>query len=102
MKTIVVDIGGTPHEEDNCSNVCFKVYAQRRGERYMVLASSNGDLFDPMDSGNNAHQKDRERGGPFWKLSSCSKECYDQYTTFLRSKNRTPLLVAQRRFRNDF
>ena len=102
MKVIVVDIHGTPHEVCKEVQPKFDVVARWSGSRYLVLASNVGDLFDPMDINNKIHQRDRERGGLFWKLRTCSQECYQQYTIFLRSKNRTPFLLAQRRFRNDF
>lgn len=101
MKVIVVDINGTPHKVEKGAQPRFEVLARWSGERYLVLASIGGDLFDPLDVSNNMHKRDRERGGLFWKLRTCSQECYQQYTTFLRSKNRTPYLLAQRRFRND-
>jgi len=102
MKVIVVDINGTPHEIEKGILPGFDVLARWSGQRYLVLASNEGDLFNPLDTNENLHKRDRERGGLFWKLRTCSKECYQQYTVFLRSKNRTPYLVAQRRFRNDF
>lgn len=102
MKVIVIDISGTPHEIANGAQSDFDVLARWSGNRYLVLASNDGDLFDPLDINNNIHKRDQERGGLFWKLRTCSQECYQQYTTFLRSKNRTPYLLAQRRFRNDF
>ncbi len=102
MKAIVVDINGTPHEiyKDIASD--FVVLARWSGNRYLVLSSNEGDLFNPLDAKANVKKKDRERGGMFWKLRTCSQECYREYTTFLRSKNRTSYLLAQRRFRNDF
>lgn len=102
MKTIMIDQAGTPHEILNGAKSDFSVFAQWSGERYFVLTSGDGDLFDVLDSNNNLFKKDRERGGMFWRLRTCSKECYDAYTSFLRSKNRTPFILAQRRFRNDF
>lgn len=102
MKTIVVDINGTPHEIPHGSQPDFQALARWSGERYLVLASNDGDLFNVLDTSNNISKKDNERGKPFWSLKTCSKECYDQYTAFLRSKNKTPFLLAQRRFRNDF
>ena len=101
MKVIVVDINGTPHEVEKGAQPSFDVLARWSGERYLVLASNEGDLFDPLDVNNSIRKRDRQRGGLFWKLRTCSQECYQQYTTFLRSKNRTPYLLAQRRFRND-
>ncbi len=101
MKVIVVDINGTPHEIPKGVKPDFDVLARWSGERYLALASGEGDLFDPSDVNINIHERDRERGGMFWRLRKCSQECYRQYTTFLRSKNRTPYLLAQRRFRND-
>ncbi len=100
MNLITVDINGTPHKADGVV-VDFKVFAKWLDNRFFVLASGEGDLFDPLNSSNNVHKKDKERGGVFWKLVACSQECYQQYTTFLRSKNRTSYIVAQRRFRND-
>lgn len=102
MKVIVVDINGTPHEIGNEEIPYFAVLAKWSGDRYLALASNDGDLFDPLDSNCRIEKRDRERGGKFWRLRTCSQECYQQYTMFLRSKNRTPYLVAQRRFRNDF
>lgn len=102
MNVIVVDINGTPHDIPKETQPDFSVLARRSGNRFLALASGDGDLFNPLDTDANIHKKDRERGGMFWKLRTCSKECYEQYTTFLRSKSRTPYLLAQRRFRNDF
>jgi hypothetical protein len=102
MKVIVVDINGTPHEIEKGVQPDFDVLARWSGERYLVLASNDGDLFNPLDINDNIYKRDKERGGLFWKLRTCSQECYQQYTIFLRSQNRTPYLLAQRRFRNDF
>lgn len=102
MKVIIVDINGTPHEVPKGAASDFPVLARWSGSRYLALASNEGDLFDPLNTSCNIDKRDRERGGMFWKLRTCSQECYEQYTIFLRSKNRTPYLLAQRRFRNDF
>lgn len=102
MKVIVVDIEGTPHEIEKDAQPDFDVLARWSGDRFLVLASNDGDLFDPLDVNNSISKRDKERGGLFWKLRTCSQECYQRYTTFLRCKNRTPYLLAQRRFRNDF
>ncbi len=100
MKVIVVDTNGTPHKVDGNAKPDFTVLARWTGNRYLVLASNNGDLFDPLSS-DNVEKRDRERGGMFWNMKTCSQECYQQYTIFLRSKNRTPYFAAQRRFLND-
>jgi hypothetical protein len=102
VKIIVVDINGTPHEILEGIRPNFDVLAKWSGNRYLVLSSSEGDLFNPLDINDNIRKRDRERGGMFWKLTTCSQECYQQYTIFLRSRNKTPYLLAQRRFRNDF
>lgn len=102
MKVIIVDINGTPHEIKESDKPKFDILAKWSGNRYLVVASNEGDLFDPLEMNSNIHKRDRERGGMFWKLRTCSQECYQQYTVFLRSRNRTPFILAQRRFRNDF
>lgn len=99
---IVVDINGTPHEIKESDKPDFDVLAKWYGNRYLVLGSNEGDLFDPLNVDCNIYQRDRKRGGMFWKLQTCSQDCYQQYTIFLRSKNRTPFILAQRRLRNDF
>lgn len=99
---IVVDINGTPHEIGSSDIPDFDILARRSENRYMVLASNEGDLFDPFDTGLKIKKRDVERGGMFWRIRTCSKECFAQYTTFLRSKNRTPYILAQRRYRSDY
>jgi hypothetical protein len=102
IEMVVIDIHGTPHEIPKTQKLSFDVYAKWSGNKYRVLASNDGNLFDILDANNNIHRKDKERGGSFWVLRTCSKECYEQYVAFLRSRNRTPFILAQRRFRNDF
>lgn len=102
MKVIAVDIDGTPHNMEQGVPLKFDIFARCSGNRFLVLASNEGDLFNPLDTNDVFTKPDKERGGQFWKLRTCSKECYDRYTAFLRCKNKTPFLVAQRRFRNDF
>ncbi len=104
----VIDINGTPYEihdwkysDKMQSGIDILAVWRKSDNRYLVRVSEEGDLFDPLDSTNNIDKRDRERGGRFWKFKRCSKECYRQYTTFLRSKSRTPYLVAQRRLRNE-
>lgn len=102
MKIIVVDINGTPHEILQGIQPAFNILAKWSGDRYLVLASNEGDLFNPLDVNVNIKKVDKERGGRFWRLKTCSQKCYQQYTIFLRSRNLTPYLLAQRSFRNDF
>jgi hypothetical protein len=101
-KIIVVDINGTPHEIENDTQPEFDVLARWSGNRYLVLVSNEGDLFSPVDPQAQIDKRDKERGGMFYRLKTCSQACYSQYTMFLRSKNRTHYLLAQRRFLNDF
>jgi len=101
MRTIIIDINGTPHDLINKS--VDSVVAKNTDDRFfMVLTNSSGDLFNPLELNANIKQRDKERGGLYWRLKTCSRECFDQYTAFLRSKNRTHYLIAQRRFLNDF
>jgi len=103
MKTIVVDINGTPHIVDNISLLShLAVLASQSGNRFMVLSSNEGNLFNPTDPQDRIDKPDKERGGKFYRLRSCSQLCYTQYGAFLRSKNRTHYILAQRRFSSDF
>lgn len=102
MSKIIVDKLGTPHSLVEGVEPTFDVFATWIGNRRMVLASNDGDLFNPSNIDHVIHQRDKERGGLFWRLRNCSEECYRNYTVFLRSKNNVPYNLAQRRFRNDF
>lgn len=101
MKVMVVGATGTPHEISIEDKPDFNVLARRLGDKFSVLASKKGNLFDPLNSNNNFNERDEEHGGLFWRLSTCSQECFFNYTSFLRSRHRTPYIFAQRRFRND-
>lgn len=101
MKIVVVGITGTPYEISNEKEPDFDILARQLGSRYSVLVSDEGNLFDPLKSSNNINEQNKERGGLFWKLRTCGRKCYQNYTTFLRSKHRTPYIFAQRRFSND-
>lgn len=98
MNVTVVDIHGTPHKIDRETKPIFDVLARQSGDRYLVLVSNDGNLFDPQNVSMNRREKDRKRGGMFWRLQTCSQKCYEDYVTFLKSKNRTPYILAQRRF----
>lgn len=101
----ITDINGTPHRivEGAEETIEFLILSKCYGsDKYLVLASSEGGLFNPLDINHVIHKRDRERGGLFWRLRSCSFECYRQYNIFLKTKNKTPHLLAERRFCNDF
>lgn len=102
MNDIVVDIVGTPHRTSKSEKLDFDIFAIWSGNRYFVLVSNKGDLFDPSNIDNDIKKLDEEHGGLFWGFIICDKECYQDYTSFLRSRNRTPYMLAQRRSRNEF
>ena len=73
MKVIAVDINGTPHEIDESVKSDFDILARWSGNRYLVLASVEGDLFDPLDTEADIDKRDQMRGGRFWELRTCSQ-----------------------------
>ena len=101
MKVRVVDAVGTMHdiEHDACPD--FDIVARWTGNRFLVLASKDGDLFNPLDPQSTINKRDKKRGGKLYQLRTCSQACYSSYGMFLRSKNITHYLIAQRRFRDD-
>ncbi len=98
MTAIVVGVTGTPYRVSTKCKPDFDVLAVWQEDRFLVLGSEYGDLFDPLNSSHNFG----ECGGLFWRLSVCSRECFFNYTSFLRSKRRTPYIFAKRRFNRDF
>lgn len=112
MKITAIDINGTPHVSSVIDALCHgeilpvKDYESVLGsgivaksiddERYAVLVSNSGQLFNPLDRSANISDRDRRRGGPLYKMKTCTKTCFEYYCAFLRSKNRTSFILAQR------
>ena len=95
---ILIDIHGTPHKHHRGEELPIalnKIIAKMIPGNNYVLSSISGELFNPLQD--NETKKDRDRGGKYYRLRRCSKDCYDSYVVFLRSKNRTHFIVAQRR-----
>ena len=114
---IFIDINGTPHSFDPDQDeqplrerevVAKAIVSQSDGMtiRYFVLVSQRGVLFNPLEPGTNINRIDRQRTGLSsiydYNLRKCSKQCHTDYVTFLRSKNKTHLLIAQRRAYDEF
>jgi len=96
-----IDINGTPQllsENEICSSK-KEALAYIIGDMYFVLTSSDGDLFNPQDSSMSRGKRDHEKGGYFFQLRKCNKVCYDYYVTFLKTKNKTHYILAQRNFK---
>jgi len=91
-----IDINGTPHH----SQTDFKPIARRTKNRYFILASRDGIIFNPNNPTLKLTDRDGKRGDLLFKLQSCTKECYESYKLFLKTKNRTHFIVAERRFLN--
>ncbi len=100
MNTLI-DINGTPHKHSNEENPPLsldKIVAKQTFVSYFVLVSSNGQLFNPLEAGNNIMKRDTIGRSRYYQLKKCGKSCYSSYVEFLRSKNRTHFILAQRRF----
>jgi hypothetical protein len=99
-----IDKNGTPHitkSETEATLYSNKdVFAYTIGDMNFVLISNDGDLFNPFDSSANRNKKDLEKGDLFYNLRKCNKTCFDYYTMFLKTKNRTHLTLAQRNYLN--
>jgi len=107
VKKILIDKNGTPHmwDTDTTKNSPLgprEVVAQKLclvEPRFYVLASKSGDLFNPYEPGISINKKDIQGIDRFYYiLRKCSFRCYESYTVFLRSKNRTHLILSQRSF----
>jgi len=116
MKQIIIDVHGTPYSFDSRTEsrpinvrevVAQKIFPQLDIQiaRHKVLVSPQGSLFNPSEPGVDINQVDRHKTDLsnvyFYNLRRCSQQCYDDYTIFLRSRNKTHLLIAQRRFHDE-
>lgn len=95
---INIDINGSPFRGDKPKATGQTWLAQKIGNTYWVMISNEGYLFNPLDLSERLSKRDRERGGMFFQLRKCRQMCYDYYTAFLKSRNRTHLVLAQRSF----
>jgi len=95
---INIDINGTPHKWNKKRTLNEKWLAQKKGCSYWVTVSSEGFLFNPLDLSENIDKIDKERGKRFYSLQKCGPLCYNYYVNFLRTKQRTHLILAQRSF----
>lgn len=66
-----------------------------------VASTLNGTLFNPNNIGHSMFKKDKIGTGYVFNLKKCSKNCFDIYIKFLRTKNSTDLRVAERRFKDE-
>lgn len=91
-----VDSIGNRHKEDyDCDAIAY-----HDDDKFFVLASKTGDLFNPQNR-INPKKKDVERGGLLYELKRCPLNCYVSYVNFLRTRNNALYELAQRRFLNE-
>lgn len=97
-----VDIHGTPHHRRKGKNTFndFKSVARQTKAAHFILVSREGVVFNPNDTSMDISKKDDIRGGLLFELQKCTRECYEAYKQFLRTKNKTHLVITERRFLN--
>lgn len=97
-----VDINGTPHKphKDKSISMDCPLVARRTKRGCFILASVEGVIFNPNNPEFNLTDKDKKRGCPLFQLQQCSEKCYESYKLFLKTKNKTHLILTERRFLN--
>ena len=82
-----------PVEKDK--NITY-VHAIRRNSRYLVKLGENGRLFNPYGPFSEGMETKQRVGRPTWKFINTTKANFDQYVTFLKTKNEVFLKNAER------
>lgn len=72
------------------------VHAIGGKNRYLVKISEHGRLFNPYGLYSEGMETKKRVGRPTWKFRSTTKECFNNYITFLRTKNEIFLKHAER------
>ena len=72
------------------------VHAIRHNHRYLVKLGENGKLFNPYGPFSEGMETKQRVGRPTWKFINTSKNNFDQYVTFLKTKNEVFLKNAER------
>ena len=72
------------------------VHAIRHNSRYLVKLGENGRLFNPYGPFSEGMETKLRVGRPTWKFINTTKANFDQYVTFLKTKNEVFLKNAER------
>ena len=72
------------------------VHAIKHNSRYLVKLGENGKLFNPYGPFSEGMETKQRVGRPTWKFINTSKNNFDQYVTFLKTKNEVFLKNAER------
>lgn len=105
MTYTVIDKDGIAYKYNRPKEKCplqpREVVAKTMGDMICcIMASDYGILYNPHEIGIDINRKDRERGRYYYNLRRCNPVCFNEYISFLRSKNKAHLTIAQRRFVN--
>ena len=72
------------------------VHAIKHNSRYLVKLGENGRLFNPYGPFSEGMETKQRVGRPTWKFINTTKANFDQYVTFLKTKNEVFLKNAER------
>jgi len=72
------------------------VHAIKHQSRYLVKLGENGKLFNPYGPFSEGMETKQRVGRPTWKFINTTKANFDQYVTFLKTKNEVFLKNAER------
>jgi len=72
------------------------VHAIKHQNRYLVKLGENGKLFNPYGLYSEGMETKQRVGRPTWKFINTTKNNFEQYITFLKTKNEVFLKNAER------
>ena len=72
------------------------VHAIKHQSRYLVKLGENGKLFNPYGLYSEGMETKQRVGRPTWKFINTTKNNFEQYITFLKTKNEVFLKNAER------
>jgi len=72
------------------------VHAIKHNSRFLVKLGENGKLFNPYGPFSEGMETKQRVGRPTWKFINTTKANFDQYVTFLKTKNEVFLKNAER------
>ena len=86
------------HQKGGKSLLSEREILAQQDELFQVMSTYSGELFDPHSATADIYKRDNQRGGYLYKLLKCSEACWQAYVRFLKTRNRSNLNVARRRF----
>lgn len=98
--TTVINKEGVPHQSSELAPEAV-IAVSNNAKKFHVRVNVDGLLYDPKDHNTCLMSKGKsELSENKYMLKPCTEACFRYYTMYLRTKNHTHMVIAQREYSN--